>query len=226
MNNVVKIKFSDYELNNETKYMSEQEAKDLLAKRDAQILTPAKLKEKLMAKSKEVQCLNPESKNNKVFVYFSKGGEETDTPVHFYDNEGNLIMTFPFDGEIAQEGKHYRAKYVDRNLSKYSHGPIILPSIKEFRFTATESGRIFINSMRKEPGGRMNDTTSLQYSYDGKPFFIFVGGFSPDEYPNKEVANAVKDYLKKNRSDGTLFAYAAVGGDKFVDYAKKHSRMA
>ena len=225
MNNVVKLSFKDYELNNETKYLSEEEAKDLLEKREAQILTPAQLKEKVKNMSKDVRCLNPES-DKKVFIYFAKGGEETDTPVHLYDNEGNLIMTFPFNGTIEKEGKYFRVKYVDRNLSKYSHGPIVLPSIKEFKFTATESGRIFINSIRKEAGSRMNETTQLEYSYDGTPTFTFVGGFSPDEYPNKKVAAEVKEYLKKNKSDGVVFAYAAVGGDKFVDYAKKHSRMA
>lgn len=226
MNNVVKLKFKDYELVNEREYFSEEEVKELLEKREAQILTPAQLRQKVKTLSKDVRCLNPESKDKKVFIYFAKGGEETDTPVHLYDNDGNLIMTFPFNGEIAKDGNHYRVKYVERGLSKYTHGPIILPSIKEFKFTATESGRIFINSIRKETGSRMSETTQLEYDYDGKPIFISVVGFPPEEYPNKEVAAEVIEYLKKNKLDGALLAYAAIGGDKFVDYAKKHSRMA
>lgn len=223
MNNLVKMKFNSYELKNDGSYLNENQANELVEKRNKQILTPEELTDKITKKSNLVKCLNPES-DKKVFVYFSKEGEETDTPIHLYNSEGELIMTFPWNGNINLEGKYYKCKYVDNSLSKYSYGPVILPSIKEFKLTATESGNIFINSVRKAPG-EIAEVAFTQFNYEGKPNRIHMPGFDASMYPNKEVANEVKDYLSKNKSDGIVFAGALIGGDAFLEYGKKHSYL-
>ena len=230
MNNLVKINFNGYDLNNEIKYFNEQEINELQTKRTNQILSPQQLAEKIKSKSKQVQCLNPEA-DNKVFVYFSKEGEETDTPVHFYDKNGKLIMTFPFNGEVetsrGKNGPISRVKYVNDYITRAGHSPMIVAPLKQFKMTATEKGNIFINVVRKgdknNPG--INCTESMQFDYDGEKFHFAMPSFQAKEYPDAEVAKTVEEYYKKNKDDGLVFAGALCGGEKFLEYGKKHSRV-
>jgi hypothetical protein len=212
----------DYNLTNDGKYLNENEVKGLMEKREKQILTRSQFINEVVSKSKLIRCLNPES-DNKVFVYFAKEGLETDTPIHLYNNEGELIMTFPWNGEVNPSMGKYNLEYVDREVSKNAHGPVVVSPVKEFKLTATESGNIFVNTVRK--GNAFNLTVQTQLDYQGKRKHVSMPSFKADQYPNKEVAGKVKEYLSKNKDDGIVFAGAAFGGDAFIEYGKKNSYM-
>lgn len=230
MGNVVQMKVNDMEWKHNQSYggVSLSVAEDMAKKRESQILSPEELSSKIKSKSNQVRCLNPEGKN-KVFVYFCKEGEETDTPIHLYNEDGELIMTFPWSGEYSvQDQKQWNGATVKQaslhypGVYSYRGGGMLPPHIQGFKLTATESGVTYINVIRQR-GKEAPTVEYAAYDYKGNSCYKPMPCFDPKKYPDKKVAQEVEDYMKKNKYDGLVFAGAAVGGDKFINYGVKHS---
>jgi len=110
--------------------------------------------------------------------------------------------------------------YVDEMLT-YDRTILSIP-INRFRFTATESGNIFINTIRDD-----KDWSSVwsQFKYNGIKQHIAMPCFDPKKYPNQDVAQKVEKHLKSHKYDGIVFAGAAFGGDEFIKYGMEHSHV-
>ena len=186
--------------------------------RQLSLLTPQEFAEKV--KKGEAVCISPEDADKRVYMYTDKSGLCPQSSVQFYTEEGELMFTYPWNGQTTEN------IYGGEEMRYFSG----LKDIREVSAFATKKGKVVIHSR-----GLVKDTQAIvgkelnvlqadgEYVRDVTPQFGIV-------YYEKSLG---KDYVSKDHrlkseyvgNCDKLFALIYMEGDAFIEHSSEHTRL-
>ena len=197
---------------------SYRQARALTFQREISLLSRSELSTKIS--KGEAICLNPESTGHRVYVYIDNENVCPLAKVHFYDEKGDVMFTYPWDGNCEKHGENY-------TLVTNDHQPLCgldnSDLIYSLQLTATEKGRIAIRS--KEHGGSAPIMPRDFYAFSiyrntGNEDRIW-GAVNWTGYqgtkPGDKGESSEPDYCQ------SWMQAIATDGDKLIDHALEHS---
>ncbi len=174
---------------------------DLLERREKAILSKSELIEKF--EDNEAFCLQKGS-GKKFYVYFDKKGVCPEAKVHFYNEDGDLMFTFPWNGGV---GRYKTLKAPFNGLAK---------NYKRIEISCTES-RILVKDLAVVSHYMAPETIDENvtvFDENGKREFVFKPK-SFGNYPKNSEA------VINGKPVGDLFLSASLDGDRYIDFCKK-----
>ena len=211
MENYITIGKLDIEIKNITKKTGSKGLMSaLVANRQLSILKPEEVKKKF-EKGAVWLISDPES-SKRYFVYLDKSGMSPLSQVHFYDQNGELAFTYPWNGEVNKNGSiNYHPFLVENEQLLKSIDVFATPAGKiVVRSTSEIVVSYFLGAYKKE-----ETETSIFECRDGKVkhlFFVDTGRYK--KYPNKEIVDDV-GFLKD------VFETVFKEQDRFLNFTEK-----
>lgn len=198
--------------------VSYKKAKIMTLQREVALLSRHELSQKIATGA--AVCLNPESKGHRVYAYVDKENLCPLAKVQFYDEKGDVMFTYPWNGKCEQVGENY--KFITD-----SHSPLCgydeASLINSLQVTATDKGRVIIKA--KQYGGcapiaPRDFYTFAIYNREGKEERI-LGAVNWNGYTGTKPGD-------KGQSDSDDYCNSwmeaiATDGDKLIDHALEHT---
>ena len=146
MTPITTLTFQQIDLPQKFETISYKKARIMTLQREISLLSRYELSQKIA--SGAAVCLNPESKGHRVYAYIDNENLCPLAKVQFYDEKGDVMFTYPWNGKCEQLGENFRLITDIRSpLCGYEEASLI----HNLQVTATEKGRVIIKA--KEYGG-------------------------------------------------------------------------
>lgn len=210
------VKLTELNITLDSNGYSYSQIKEMLQTRKESVLSKAELVEKL-------KCGEAAFVSEQVVVYVDRTNRSPMSKVHFYNLQGNLMFTYPWNGEIFKEMKlnketlkfEYKFEMVDSRKTSFCFlkGR---KEIKSLECVATDSKKIAINDLSSDCNNEESWRFSLFTAFGKEE--MFTSPASVSNYSDYHLTN--KDYQERNRN---WFKAIASEGDKILNYVSGES---
>lgn len=212
--------FNNLKINIDTKQLSSEQLKELLNEREKSILSVDQLREKLI--KGEASVLNPKA-NSMVYMYIANETKCPMSKVQFYDSTGELICTYPWNGnhEIYGVIRNTNGKLENayRVLSSKNF-PYNYTDISDLQVTTTPNGKIVLrqNEYVIQPPLKSEYKWRGLVLSDGKEYHYQFGAIEIDNYEGTKLSN--ESISNRDENWANLMENE---GDKFMEYCEGNS---
>lgn len=183
-------------------FYNDEEAKKLQEARKKSILTREQVKEKL--KSGELKVINPEAEfKTAVYVCQEKGSELF--KVQFYDSNGELLATYPWNGSIYEKELMLLPRWVS--------------GVEDLQLTTTPKGKIVFREHYYPDGPYRPLLWRGNVFYDGAMYgdghrgAVNFNGYQHEVLPEES----------RRQRDEKWFKHMEEHGDDYIEHCSNHN---
>ena len=213
------IELKDLNIERGQLYYSADGIEKLQEARENSILTREQVKEKL--KTGEVKVLNPNAEF-KTAVYVCPNEECKLSKVHFYNANGELLFTYPWNGLVYDNGYYGFSTGLEKTIS----------NLAEMQLTTTPMGRIVLREHCRPDGGggatpwfwRGNVVTPAGITPD-QAVTSFTGDGFRGSVDFDKYSHDVMPLESRRARDEKWFKHMEEHGDDYINYCSKNYYM-